>query len=179
MKNWVREKLMLVEELFPESEIERVWKGDEPLDRYPFVFSPITFTYYNEVHTPEERLRISLDEFIWRGRIHEDFIPTFFPGCRQGTIPSMFGAKEIVAGTDHSCERIIFYLEDIDKLPEPSIGPGTIAYEWLAMGKYLLEETEGRIPVHVADMQGSLDVCGQLWGYDNIRMAPYEEPEGN
>lgn len=45
------------------------------------------------------------------------------------------------------------------------------------MQKYLLEETEGRIPVHVTDMQGPVDVAGQLWGYDNLFISAYEEPE--
>ena len=55
-------------------------------------------------------------------------------------------------------KRVIFEPEDIDKLPEPSMEQGTIAHEWRAMQEYFVEETGGRIPVHVVDMQGTLDV---------------------
>lgn len=184
MKDWVKSKLSVIDELYPAERLERskerwrrVWRGEKPLDRYPFVYAPVTFNYYDDVFKKEEGLKAYLDEFIVRGKVNDDFIPAFFPGCKQGTIPSMFGSKEIVAGKDHSCERVIFDSVDIDRLPEPSFGQGTIAYEWLDMQRYYLNETEGRIPVHVADMQGPVDVCGQLWGYDNVLTAPYEEPD--
>lgn len=184
MKDWVKYKLERINELFPseriklsKERIERLWSGKKPLDRYPFVFIPITFEYYNDVHTPEERLKASLDEIIFRGRFYDDFIPTIFPGCKQSTIPSMFGAKEVVSGKDYCSERIIFENEGIDRMPEPDMGPGTTAYEWLSMQQYILEETEGQIPIHVTDMQGPVDVCGQLWGYDNILASAYTDPE--
>lgn len=138
--------------------------------------APLKLNYYDEVHPPEERLRMSLDEHIARGRIDDDFIPALFPGCRQGTIPSMFGAREIVVGGDYSSERLIYNLEDIDILPEPSIGSGTVAYEWLEMEKYFLEETEGRLPVNVVDMQGPVEVCAKLWGHEDFFLATYTDP---
>jgi len=184
MQNWVKEKLKIIDGLYPAERLDksksrwrRVWTGQKPVDRYPFVFGPITFNYYEPVFPKEEGLKAYLDEFIFRGEVRDDFIPGFFTGCKQNTIPSMFGAKEIKSGNDYSCERILFSYGDIDKLQEPSMGPGTVAHEWLTMQEYYLQETEGKIPVHVTDTQGPLDVCGQLWGYDNILVAPYEEPE--
>lgn len=183
MQPWIRDLLEQVDELFPPERIARskarwrcIWKGGAP-DRYPFVYYPCTFAYYDDVHTPEERLRCSLEEFLVHGRMNDDFIPSLFPGCRQGTLPSMLGAREIVAGGDYTCERIIQGLEDIDRLPEPSMAPGTIAHEWIEMQRYFLEETEGRIPVHVTDMQGPFDAAAQLWGYDNLFIAAYQYPE--
>jgi len=185
MKPWVKEKLARIEELYPPERIQKskkrwhsIWSGKTPCDRYPFAYLPRSFNYYDDVFTKEEGLEKYLDEFILRGAIDDDFIPAFFPGCRTATIPNMFGAEEVVQGNDHACKKIIFAPEDIDNLPEPSMAPGTIAHEWLDMQKYYMEETEGRIPIHPADMQGPLDICGQLWGYDNILAAPYdEEPE--
>lgn len=184
MKNWVKEKLNIIDELYPASRMEksknrwrRIWMSQKPIDRYPFVFTPITFNYYDDVFKKEDGLKAHLDEFIFRGVVQDDFIPAFFPGCRQGTIPNLFGSKEIMAGTDHSCEKNLSGYTDIDELPEPSMAPGTIVHEWLSMQEYYLQETEGRIPVHVTDTQGPLDVCRQLWGYDNLLSAPYEEPE--
>ncbi len=183
MKDWIKRKIEEIEALFPperirrsKERVERVWRGEKPLDRRPFTYGQCMLHYYDDVHTPEERLKASLEEIILHGKLNDDFIPSIFPGCKQGTIPSMFGAPQIVAGKDYSCERIIHVNEDIDRLPEPSLTEGTVAYAWLEMQKYFLEETGGRLPVHVTDMQGPVDVCGQLWGYDDLFIAAKCEP---
>ena len=182
MKSWVNEKLKRIGELYPAERLEQskarwkaVWNGKTPPRRHPYLFFPVSFNYYDDVFTKEEGLKAYLDEFIYRGIVDDDFIPAFFPGCKQGTIPGMFGAKEIVVGRDHTCERILTSPEDIDKLPEPTILPGSAASEWLDMQRYYLEECEGEIPVHVCDMQGPMDVCGQLWGYDNLFLCAYDD----
>lgn len=184
MQEWIKHKLDQIDELFPSERIERskkrwtaLWNKNATPDRYPFVTSPFMFDYYDDVHTPEERLRVSLDEIIVRGKLRDDYVPTIFPGCRQSTIPNMFGAREIVVGRDHSAEKLLNQIEDVDHLPEPSMGPGTVAREWLDMQAYFLEETEGRLPVHVTDMQGPADVCGQLLSYDSFFISPYTDPE--
>lgn len=184
MKDWIKEKLKIIDTLYPKERLEkskerwrRLWEGEAPLDRYPFVYMPVSFNYYNAVYSKEEGIRRYLDEFIYRGFVDDDFIPAFFPGCRQGTIPGMFGAREIILGQDYSCERIIHDLEDVDKLPEPSIRPGTPAWDWLEMQRYYLDECEAQIPIHVCDMQGPMDVCGQLWGYDNLLLSVFDDEE--
>jgi hypothetical protein len=55
------------------------------------------------------------------------------------------------------------------------IGPDSIASFWLDMQKYVLEETAARLPVSVIDMQGPMDVAGQLWGYDNLFLDAMSE----
>lgn len=184
MKDWVKRKLDEIDRLFPPERLNkskerwrRVWNGEKPLDRYPFCTGFPLFNPYNINHPPEERLRAYLDGCIFMGQMNDDFIPSIFPGCKQSTIPSMFGAKEIIVGIESTCKRIINSVEDIDRLPEPSMEEGTVAHDWLVMEEYLLEETQGRIPIHVCDMQGSIDVCGQLWGYENLFVCAYEEPE--
>lgn len=183
MKEWVREKLKQVNDLYPTERLDKskdrwraMWNG-EVRDRYPFVFTPATVQYYDGAYTPEEGLRVYLDEMITRGIVEDDFIPAFFPGCRQGTIPSMFGAKEIIIGQDYTNERILFANEDIDRLPEPSIMPDTPASFWLEMQRYYLHECEGEMPVHVCDMQGPMDVAGQLFGYDNLFLCAYDDED--
>lgn len=184
MKKWLKEKIQIIDDLYPHERLERskrriekIWAGEIPEDRYPFVYSPLKLSYYDEVNSPEERLKLLLDEHIFRGRIDDDFIPTLFPGCRQGTIPNMFGAKELVVDGNYSSERIIQDLSDINNLPEPSIAPGTVAYEWLEMQRFFLEETEGRLPINVVDMQGPVEVCAKLWGYDEFFITAFSEPE--
>ncbi|MHB8963729.1 MAG: hypothetical protein ACYC5K_11315, partial [Saccharofermentanales bacterium] len=169
MIGWVKDRLDRIDELYPADRINtskerfrRIWNGEKPKDRYPFTYGQLTFDYYDDVHTPEERLRHTLDEIIVHGALNDDYIPSLFPGCKQSTIPSMFGAEEIRVGNDYTCRKIIHRVEDIDRLPAPSVQRGTVAYEWLEMQRYMLEATDGRIPVHVTDMQGPMDVAGQL-----------------
>ena len=184
MLDWVKNKLDKIDELYPKAEIEkrkdrisRLWTGKPPLDRYPFTYINFMFCTYNDVHTPEERLKITLDETIVRAALDDDYIPSVFPGCRTASMPTMFGAEEIRMGDDYSAKKIIFSYEDVDKLPEPVLKPGSVAYEWLEFQKKVIDLTDGRIPVHITDMQGPVDVAASLWGYDNLFVAAYERPD--
>jgi len=184
MNDAILRKLEQIDALFPPERLarskerwSRLWRGEALLDRYPFLFAPVQFEYYCAGLNPEACLHANLDECIARGVVQDDFIPAFFPGCRQSTIPTMFGAEEIIIDGDYTCHHCIECPEDVDRLPAPSLGPGTVAHEWLTMQEYVLEATEGRLPIHVTDMQGPADVSGQLWGYDEFLACAYEDPE--
>ncbi len=184
MRARIREKLDRIVELYPpdrlarsKERIRRLWRGEPPLDRLPFVLIPPDFSYYDDVFEPEEGLDQYLDAFLRRGVAEDDYIPAFFTGCRMGAMPSLFGAKEVVLRNDYSCERLLTDEASVWALPEPRILERSPAKAWLDAQHYYLEETEGRIPVHVDDMQGPMDVCGQLWGYENVLAAPYEDEE--
>jgi hypothetical protein len=184
MKDWIKCKLDRIDELFPSERLQKskerwtdVWNGKKPKDRYPFLTGFPSFNPYNDNHPPEERLKAYLDACIHLGHGNDDFIPSIFPGCNQATIPCMFGAEPVRVGLKTSCRRLIHDAADVDRLPEPALLPGTPAHDWIVMERYLLEETQGRIPIHVCDMQGPVDVCGQLWGYDNLFVCAYEQPE--
>lgn len=175
MQPWVREKLDRIDELFPPERIERskerwrrLYAGEPALERMPFYWAPALLNYYNDNHDPAGRLRIMHDECVLHGAFQDDFIPAIFPGCKTSTIPSLFGAREIVVNCDHSCEPLIQTTDDIAHLPEPQARPGTPARGWIDMQRYLVEETEGRIPIHVADMQGPPDACGKIRNYEDF-----------
>lgn len=184
MKQIIAEKLAQVDELFPperirasKERISAIWRGERPEGRYPYVYYPISFNYYDDAHEAQERLLVTLDELILRGQFDDDFIPAVFPGCKQSTIPSMFGAKELVCGRDYCSERLITQAADVHDLRVPEISEGSVAAYWIDMQKYLYDETEGRLGIHITDMQGPADVCGQLWGYDNLFISAYTDPE--
>lgn len=184
MRKIIREKLEKIRELYPEERKnasikrwEAVWDKTKKADRRPFVYYSPLFDAYNALHTAEERLQASLDEIIVRGQVGDDFVPSVFCGCRQSTIPNMFGAKEVIKGTDATCDKILFKIEDIDSLQKGTIYPGSVAQMWLDMQKYIIEETEGELPVHVVDMQGPFDVAGQMFGYDNLFVCAYDDEE--
>jgi hypothetical protein len=184
MRAPIREKLDRLRDLYPperlarsKERIRRLWRGEKPLDRLPFVLIPLDFSYYDDVFEPGEGLDRYLDAFLRRGVADDDYIPAFFTGCRMGAMPSLFGAEEVVLGNDFSCKRLLSDEASVRALPEPYIRENSPAKAWLDAQRYYLEETEGLIPVHVNDMQGPMDVCGQLWGYENVLAAPYEDEE--
>jgi len=188
MKDEVRRKLDRIDELFPVARLEaskariRALKRSEPpVDRYPFILDSLGFNYYDDTMPAEERLDKMLDEIIAHGMTQDDFVPQFFPGCRVATIPDMLGAKENVqTRADGSreyavCDKLLGSADDPRDLPEPVIAPDSIASFWLDMQAYVLNETEGRLPISVIDMQGPMDVAGQLWGYDNLFLDAMDE----
>jgi hypothetical protein len=152
-------------------------KGFKPKDRYPFTLSFPYFGAYDVSHPPKERLDAYLDAFLFLHQFDDDTIPYVFPGLDHATIPSMFGAGEIKSGIETTSEKIIKSVSDVYNLPDPSIHKGSAAYKWIEMAEYILDETNGQMPVNVCDMQGPFDSCAQMWSYDEMFMAAYENPD--
>ncbi len=184
MKDSTREKLDKLDQLYPQTRItgaktrwQAILDGHKSAGRYPWHLPFPHFNAYNENHPAAERLERYLDASIFLGQFDDDSIPSIFPGCKQSTIPTMFGAKEIMVGDDYSCETIINSPEAAAKLAPATIPPGSTADSWLEMQKYIMSETAGRIPVHVCDMQGPFEVAAKLMGYDNMFLLAMDEPD--
>lgn len=182
-KQEISAKLDAVDALYPKERVERskqrfldIWSGRFPSDRYPFAMAPTLFNVYDDCHTPEERVTATLDDLIVRGIYTDDTVPSVFPGCLQTTLPNMLGAPVIGAGSASVCERIVKRYEDVDALTL-SMAPGTVAYGWLESEKRILDLTDGRIPVHICDMQGPFDAAAQLCGYDMLILMAYDDEE--
>jgi hypothetical protein len=184
MKPAVREKLKRIHELYPPDRVEAsmarwrwLWHGGDRPDRQPFFYSTFKPRYYGTIYpTPEELLHARLDEYLIRGHLEDDYVPALFTGCKTSTIPSMFGAREVQADWTYDCERVLESMEEVPSLPPPQL-EGSVAGAWLEVQRYLMDETEGELPVHVADMQGPADVCGKLVGYDQFLIGAYTEPD--
>ena len=187
MRKTIKEKLDKIDECFTSDRLtkskerwRRLWAGEPPQDRIPYDTVPISAPQYDPIIDKKSMLDIMLDDCIWRGHIESDHIPSLFSGCRQGTIPSMFGAREIVAGAhedDYTCERLLNSYEDVDNLCQPELHEYIGAWRWIELAKFYLEETEGRIAIQVCDMQGPVDTAGQLMGYENLLLLANDEPE--
>lgn len=178
MRSEIRDRICRIKDLYGEARlnasrnrIAAVWNRQLPEDRLPFIYMPCVLNYYDIIYPDPERLDLALQEFEARAFLDDDFVPTLFPGCRQETIPSMFGA-----GSGEAM-RIIHDEEDIDNLPDPEIIPGSAADEMLKTQRYLLEETEGAFPVNVMDMQGPVEVAAKMWGYEDFFITAYTNPD--
>mgnify|MGYP001140379833 CR=1 FL=1 len=184
MNDTVKQKLDKIYELYSSDRLQKskqrfldLDSGKTPKDRYPFCLAFPYFNPYNINHPPKERLEVYLDAFLMMYRFDDDTIPYIFPGLNHATIPSMFGAKEIRVGIETTAEKLIHSSEDAEALPNPKITPGSVAQRWLDTAAYLYEQTEGRIPISVCDMQGPFDSCAQMWSYDDMFISAYEDPD--
>lgn len=183
MKPEIRDRLDRIDAFFPPDRVqasrrrwEAVWNRTEPEERIPFVYLPMLYLPYDDLHTPAQRLDATLDDLLSRGSFRDDTIPSIFPGCKQTTLPNLFGAAEIRVGKDLTCERIIQSPADIDAL-RWEIRAGTVAFDWLEAIRFLQDATGGRMPIHVVDMQGPFDASAQLCGYDNLILMAYDDPD--
>jgi len=183
MKQIFKEKLDIIDSLYPAERVQKskkrfdmIWNGSIPNDRYPFAFAPMLYLPYDDVHSAEQRVEATLNDLISRGVFTDDTVPSVFPGCLQTTLPNMLGAPETGEGSDRVVERIVQCPEDVTKL-KIFTGKGTVIYEWLEAERKILDLTDGRLPVHICDMQGPFDASAQLCGYDSLILMAYEAPE--
>lgn len=179
----VRAKLDKIDHLYPLDRLEKskerwskIWAGQPQTDHYPYLFAPMLYVPYSYGLSFEDKLLIQLDDFISRGIFNDDAIPALFPGCNQAAIPNVLGAPQVIVGEDFTCERIIRSARDVDDL-RIDMSKGTIAYDVLEFQKRSVDITDGRIPVHVFDMQGPFDAAAQMCGYENLIFMAYDEPE--
>ncbi|MEW6039313.1 MAG: hypothetical protein AB1648_13865, partial [Pseudomonadota bacterium] len=183
----VREKLNRIDELFPLERLakskerwRRLWNHEEPLDRLPFTYGPVACGYWN-ISPREGRLLEYLDEFIARGLLEDDFIPGMFGGCHQGGMASLFGARTVEVTNegvvDTSCERLLPTVADAARLQPSSLRADSVPARWLADDAWYLEVTGRRLPVHILDSFGPVEIAAKLWGYENLFEAATEAPE--
>ena len=104
-----------IERLYPSERLERsrarlraVWELKPPPDRIPFVYNSLpappeeqAFDVWDGIYTHEETLTAQLETIIQRAQLDDDYVPSLYPGCRQGTIPTAHGAEECRGG-DHT-----------------------------------------------------------------------------
>ncbi len=181
--------------LYPSERIEpsrrrlrAVWYGNEKPDRLPFVFTglppedsaPAAASVENTEPAPppvdDEVLRSQLEAIIARAQLADDYIPSLFPGIRQGLLTTAYGAREVVTGGHTWVEPILRDPADVDALPRPDFSREGVASEFLETIRYWRAATGGRIPIQMPDMQGPLDLANNLWGTEGLLLAMQEAP---
>ena len=187
MRDSVEQKIEQIDALYPperlmqsKERIRRLWYGEPILDRAPFVCYP-ALEYYT-FSPMEERLHALLDEIIFHGIVDDDFIPSIYAGCHQGSMATLFGAKSIEVYnndvlTDTHQEMLVKTIEDIDSLPEPALLENSIPYRWLQYERWFMEQTGYRLPVSCAETFGPMEIAAKLMGYELLFTAAYEDQE--
>ncbi|MBI2941548.1 MAG: hypothetical protein HYY04_14030 [Chloroflexi bacterium] len=161
-----------------------VWERRLPADRLPFVFisSPaIGRLHHVKKVTPatsfEQMLESQLQTIIDRADFDDDYIPSLFPGVRQGTIPSAYGAEEVFNGDHFWIRPIVADPVDVFDLPPVDLSRQGIAAWQLEMIRFFRSKTGGRLPIQMADMQGPVDLANNFFGTEALLLAMHTHPD--
>jgi hypothetical protein len=180
-----------IERLYPPERIARskarlkaVWELKRPPDRIPFVFGwlpPETeepeLGVWEGTCTNEESLGVQLESIIDRAALDDDYVPALFPGCRQGTIPTAYGAEEERNGKHMWVKPMLRDAKDVYELGRPDFTREGVAAEFLERVRFFRAATQGRMPIQLADMQGPLDLASNMWGSEPLLEAMYTDPD--
>jgi hypothetical protein len=180
-----------IERRYPPERTERskarlraVWKLELPPDRLPFVFVDVPTTpggpecySADGIYSDEESLRLQLNLIIDRAELQDDYIPSLYPGCRLGTIPTAFGAQEVRAGGHYWPQPVIRDASDAFELGRPDFRTQGVAAAMLERIRHYRRATQGRIPIQLLDMQGPLDLAGLMWGVEPLLVAMHTSPD--
>lgn len=179
-----------VKEAYPPERIEAskrrlraAFQGEPAEDRIPFMFRSVPAPSDPELagwvggNPHEHELIYQLGQILDRSALCDDYVPGLFPGLRQVTLPSIFGAEEVASGGHNWVKPVIDRPEDVCSLPEPNYGPANMAGFMLERARYFHEMTNGELSVRIPDLQGPFSVASQLWGAQEFFLALYEHPE--
>lgn len=180
-----------IDRLYPPERIERsrerlrrVWWGNAKPDRLPLVFThfpaddtaPVGDGNTQAPTGDEETLRGQLEAIIARACLQDDYIPSLFPGLRQGLLPTAYGAREVQTGGHTWVEPILRDAQDVTQLVQPDFTRQGVAAEFLETIRFFRAATQGRLPIQMPDMQGPLDLANNLWGTEGLLLAMQETP---
>jgi hypothetical protein len=113
--------------------------------------------------------------------IQDDSVPTLWP-CHAGVavFASAFGAEAVQTeqGAGTVWARPILTTDDPERVldfPQPAVTDGALA-DVLGFVRFAEERTVGRYTIRVCDMQGPLDIAGQLWSETHMLPAMRSHP---
>jgi hypothetical protein len=180
-----------IEKLYPAERIARskervraAWDLAVATDRIPFVYSSLPlakgetpFDIWDGMYTHEESLAAQLETIIDRAKLDDDYVPSLYPGCRQGTIPTAYGAEECRGGNHTWVRPMLDSPDDVFALGRADFRTDGVAAEILDRIRYFRSATDGRLPIQLADMQGPLDLASNMWGTEPLLVAMQTSPE--
>jgi hypothetical protein len=165
-----------------------VWNGhgsqpQTPPDAIPFIFTGVPNRIganggmlYEARYPRNELLAYHLEAILTRAAVDDDYIPSLFPGCRQGLIPTAYGAREEWTSDHYWLQPLLVSAEQVDDLKQPDFMRDGVAAEILENTRFFRRATEGRLPIQMPDMQGPLDLAGNMVGVEPLMTEMYDHP---
>ena len=160
------------------------WDLRRPHDGIPFMFTGIpdhtgadANWCYEARYPREELLAYQLDQILARAAVDDDYIPSLFPGCRQGLLPTAYGAREEWISDHYWVEPVLTDAEEAYELTQPDFTRQGVAADLLETTRFFRRATAGRLPIQMPDMQGPLDLAGNMLGAERLMLAIYDHPD--
>lgn len=152
-------------------------KGGEPVHGTMFSTEGPD-TVRSRLLNPDKFLQAQLIEIEGQSRLRGDFVPSLCPALGVIGIPSAFGCEVIWRENDFPAVRsnIGDDPNQVFELPNPSITDGELG-RILAYTRTFVQETEGRFPIRLTDIQGPLDSAALIMGHNNFLLAMHTHPE--
>jgi hypothetical protein len=134
-------------------------------------------TVLQRLMSPEKFLRAQLQEIEGQLEQRGDYIPSLCPMLGVIGVPAAFGGEVVWWDDDLPAVRpCISDPEQVYDLPKPSLTDGVLG-RILDYTRYFLEQTGGRIPIRLTDMQGPLDSTALIFGHNNYLLAMVTHPK--
>ncbi len=179
-----------IEHRYPPERIARsrarlaaTWDLQRPPDAIPFIFigvpddSGVDGNALAEVRYPhDEQLTYLLEGILHRAPIDDDYIPSLSPGCRQGLLPTAYGAREEFSSDHLWPVPLLESAEQAYELRHADFTRQGVAAEFLELIRFFRRATDGRIAIQMPDMQGPLDQAGNMLGVERLMVEMYDHP---
>ncbi len=134
-------------------------------------------TVRDRILDPAKFLRAQLDEIDAQMSLQGDFVPSLCPTLGLVGIPSAFGCEVIWWENDLPAVRpAVSEPEAVFDLPTPSVRDGELG-RMLDYTRYFIEQTGGRYPIRMSDIQGPLDSAALIMGHNDFLTAMYTDPQ--
>ena len=166
-----------------------VWNGNsagpagDHADGIPFIFLGVpnntgaNGAMLGEARYPRgEMLAYLLETILARAGVEDDYIPSLSPGCRQGLIPTAYGAREEWTSDHYWLAPLLASAEEADGLPQSDLSRDGVAAEILENTRFFRHATQGGLPIQMPDMQGPLDLAGNMLGAERLMVEMYDHP---
>jgi Uroporphyrinogen decarboxylase (URO-D) len=135
-------------------------------------------TVRDRILDPAKFLRAQLNEIEAQLAMKGDFVPSLCPTLGLVGIPSAFGCEVVWWENDLPAVRPVFAegADEITALPMPTVRDGQLG-RMLDYTRYFVEQTGGRYPIRMSDIQGPIDSAALILGHNNFLMAMYTNPK--
>ncbi len=158
--------------------LREFWDMSRPPDHW-VLSAPVADVGWNEIRSFEARLAKFLETSPQLLRDYPDFVPVFPTHIGAIEQVTAFGAQVVqLQDEDTLWARQPMREYDPDRILALTVPPveAGLQGECLELARQAEAFFGGAIPIRIGDMQGPVDVAGQVWGEENLFRAMFEHP---
>jgi len=126
---------------------------------------------------PARYLAAQLEEINEQAKLRGDLVPALCPTLGVIAVPSAFGAEVVWWENAFPAVRPVIgdRPERVYELPRPKVTDSELG-RILATTRYFIENTDGRLPIRLGDIQGPIDNAALIFGHTPFLEALITNP---